>query len=820
MSNGIATPLSPFRMQHDLRYALRGLRRTPGFTIVVLLTLALGIGANSAIFSVVNSILLRPLPYSMPDRLVTVIHNYPQLELEAPVNAPGFRAYRDRLNSIEALAVQTGWAATLTGNGGEAERIAAVRVSQQFHKVLGIQPAQGRAFLPTEEEPGNDRVVILSHQLWQRSFGGDPNIIGRKISLNAEPYEVVGVMRQGFIDPWNRTAELWAPLALTPGQLQSRNEYLQVTARLKPGVTVQSAQAELDALMTRLIEEDPSLQGGYGLLAKPVIQVRVGNISTALYVLLGAVGFVLLIACANVANLFLVRAAGRHKEIAVRTALGARRWPIVRQLLVESTLLSVIGGAIGLLLAWASVKLLIGFNPGNIPRIEELSIDGRVVAFTAIIAFATGVLFGVFPALRATRTNLHDSLKEGGRSNTGDKTGQAVRRTLVVAEVALALTLLVGGGLLLRSFDELASVDPGFEPGNMLTFGVSLPFVKYNNDTVRQLFFAQALEKLRNVPGVQNAAVTTVLPFSGGWSTGSFNVEGYQPAEGSPAPWGDQRIVSPTFHETIGATLVAGRYFNDSDRQGSLRAAIVDEEFVKRFYEPGVDPIGKRFWFGNSTPNDSTIYWNIVGVVRHTAHEGLDAEARVQVYRPIGQIGSLGGASFALRTTGDPMRIMPAVRAAIGEIDRDLALAQVRTMEEMIGSSMNQRKLSTILLGTFAGIALLLATIGIYGVMSYTVALRTRELGIRMALGASREGVLSLVLRQGMTLAIVGVAIGLFGAFALTRLIESQLYGVSTTDPATFAFTTLILVSVALLASLLPAMRATRVDPMVALREE
>jgi putative ABC transport system permease protein len=803
----------------DLRYALRGLRRTPGFAIVVLLTLALGIGANSAIFSVVNTVLLKPLPYKEPERLVTIFHDYPALKLEAPITAPGFKDYRDRSRSFQYLAVGTGWAANLTGNG-EPERLTASRVSQQFFPALGVPPLYGRGFLVPEEEPGNDKVVVLGYRLWNRLFAGEPSAIGKRISLNGDSYEVVGIMPSSFIDPWNRASELWAPLALTPAQRESRNEYLNVTARLKPGVSIEQAQADLTSLAKALDAERGGDASGYGLLAKPVTKVLVGNIRAALFVLLGAVGFVLLIACANVANLFLVRATGRHKEIALRTALGAQRWPLIRQLLVESMTLSLLGGALGLAIAWGSVRLLIAFNPGNIPRLDELGLDASVVIFTALVSIITGVAFGLFPALRATRSNLHESLKEGGRAGSADRVGAFVRRSLVVAEVALALTLLVGGGLLLRSFSRLSSVDPGFDSRNLLTFNLSLPSTKYPSDTVRRAFFAEAITKLSALPGVQGVAVASVLPFSGNWSTGSFNVEGYEVPPDAPSPWGDQRVVSAGYFETMGAPLVAGRYLDATDRLGGFRVAVVDDEFVKRFYKPGESAIGKRLWFGEATPNDSTRFITIVGVVGHARHEGLDAEPRVQVYRPFAQAGGGGGGTMVLRTTGDPLRMVPAVRTAIHEIDRDMPLAGIHTMEEMIGTSMSQRRLSTILLGTFSALALLLATIGIYGVMSYTVSQRQREIGIRMALGASRDGVLRLVLRQGMTLAIIGVVIGLFGAFALTRLVASQLYGIQATDPATFVVVTLLLTTVALVASLVPAMRATRVDPVIALREE
>jgi len=472
------------------------------------------------------------------------------------------------------------------------------------------------------------------------------------------------------------------------------------------------------------------------------------------------------------------------------------------------------------MLAWASIRLLVGFNPGNIPRIEELSIDGRVVAFTGIVAIVTGILFGVYPAMRATASNLNDNLKQSGRSGTSDRAGQIVRRALVVAEVALALTLLIGGGLLLRSFARLSNVDPGFDSRNLLTFTVGLPPGRYANDTARRAFFDESLMRIAALPGVRSVGAASVLPFSGGWSTGSFNVEGHVVGEGESSPWGDQRLVSPGYFETMGAPLLEGRVLDATDRQGALRVVVVDDEFVRRFYKPGESALGKRLWFGNPQPNDSTVYFTIVGVVGHARHEGLDADERVQVYRPIGQTGGLGGGNFVVRTAGDPMSMVSAVRSAIQEVDRDIPLARIRTMEEMIGNSMGQRRLSTVLLGVFSGLALLLASIGIYGVMSYTVSLRSRELGIRMALGASRHGVLRLVLRQGMQLAIVGVIIGLVGAFALTRVIASQLYGVTATDPFTFIAVTATLSTVALVASLIPAMRATHVDPMVALREE
>ena len=803
----------------DLRYALRGLRRTPAFTTIVLLTLVLGIGANSAIFSVVNAVLLKPLRYGDPDQLVTVYHDYPSLKLEAPVNAPGFIAYRDRNRTFQFFAVETGWAANLTG-AGDPERIVASRVSQQFFPALGVPLMLGRGFAVQEEEVGNDRVVVLSHRLWTRLFAGEVSAVGKQIALNGETYDIIGVTAPTFADPFNRNSELWAPLALTPEQKQSRNEYLAVVARTKPGVTLQQAQADLSALGEALDEENGG-PSGYGLLAKPLTEVLVGKVSAALFVLLGAVGFVLLIACANVANLFMVRASGRQKEIALLTALGAQRLPLIRQLLVESLTLSLAGGALGLLIAWGSLRLLVARGFANIPRLDELSVDVNVMMFTAFVSIATGVLFGVVPALRATRVNLNESLKDGGRTNSADRVGQIVRRSLVVGEVALALSLLVAGGLLLKSFGRLSSVDPGFNSNNLLTFNLSLPSLKYASDTSRRAFFDEAIAGLAALPGVQGAALANVIPFSGSWSTSSFNVEGFEVPVDTPSPWGDQRVVSSGYFQTMGSPLLTGRYFDSTDRVDGLRVAIVDDEFVKRFVRPGESAIGKRIWSGNPQPNDSTLFYHIVGVVGHASHEGLDAEKRVQVYRAFAQSGGgNGGATIVMRTTGDPLRMLPAVRETLRKIDRDLPIAAVHTMQDLIGTSMSQRRLSTTLLGTFSAIALLLATIGIYGVMSYMVSQRQRELGIRMALGSSRGGVLRLVLGQGMKLTIAGVVIGIAAALLMTRFISSQLYGIGATDVWTYVAVTLLLTSVAVVASLIPAMRATRVDPVMALREE
>ena len=807
----------------DLRYAARRLRHSPAFTLVVVLTLALGIGANSAIFSVINAVLLRQLPYKDPGRLVTIYHYYPSLKMEAPVSAPGFRDYRDRTHDFDGVAVESRWNVNLTGTG-EPERLTGSRVSAQFFPTLGVAPLHGRLFRPEEDAIGHEHEVVLSYGLWQRDFGGDANVVGTRASLNGEAYDIVGVMPASFADPWSTQVDLWAPLALDPALFVPRNytnEFMPLTARLKPGVPVEQAVRDMAAFAEQLKKENPnSFSPRWTLEVKTLDDVNTGPVKPALLVLLGAVGFVLLIACANVANLMLARAAARHKEVAIRTALGADRWSLARQLLTESVLLSVIGGGVGLMIASLSIRGLVALNPGNVPGIKDVVIDTRVVVFTLAISVATGVLFGLIPALQSSRENLHVTLKEGGRSGTADRGGQLVRRVLVVSEVALALTLLTGGGLLIRSFAKLRGVDPGFNPKDVLTFGLALPAARYKSDTAQAAFYNEVIPRIAQVPGVKTAGATSVMPFGGGWSTGSFNVEGYVVPPQTNGPWGDIRIVSGNFFGALQVPLLHGRLFNESDAISSPRVAVVDDEFVRRFYKPGEDAIGKRIYFEN-TITDSTKFITIVGVVGHTKHEGLDAAPRVQLYLDESQAAFNNAAmQVAVRTSGDPLTYVAAIRTAIHEVDRDMPMSKVNTLEALMENSMGQRRLSTILLGVFGGLALLLASIGIYGVMSYTVAQRTRELGVRVALGASRAGVLGLVMRQGMAITLIGVGIGLAGAFGLTRLIAAQLFDVKATDPATFVTVTLVLVAVAVAATLVPALRATRVDPLTALREE
>ena len=806
----------------ELRYALRRLRRAPTFSAIVIATLAMGIGASSAVFSIVNGVLLRPLGYSEPGQLVILNHYYPSLPLTASVSAIGFQHYRDNIRSFSGVAAQTGGAYNLTG-AGEPERVRGSRVSAQFFSVLGIAPARGRTFRPDEEGPGH-RLVVLSDGFWRRRFEAKPDIVDSDISLNGENWTVIGVMPPGFEDPSNQQVEMWTPLAIAPEVYvpgNFTNEFLSVTARLKPGVTLEAADIEMRAYAELLKKDYPnSLPPSWTLTTRSMMEVRTGGIRTPLLVLLGAVAFVLLIACANVANLLLARAAAREREIAVRTALGAARGDIVRQLLMECVVLSGAGGAIGLFLAWAGVRALVAMNPGNVPRLSELGVDGTVALFTLGLSVVTGVAFGLVPAIRTSREDLQSSLKDGGRSGTADRGAHLLRRSLVVSEVALALTLLTGAGLLITSFSRLSQVDPGFDQQNLLTFNVALPQARYSNDTLRRAFFGEAIPKLAALPGVESASATSVLPFSNNWSTGSFNVEGYITPQGGNSPWGDIRIVTPGFIETLRVPVKSGRSFVASDVATSPLVAVVDEELVRRFFKPGEEAIGRHVWFGPATPDSSTRLFTIVGIVGHTKHEGLDASARVQLYLPVAQIPNVAGMSVAIRTTAAPLQATNAARGVIQAIDPQLPVSNVATMESLIESSLGQRRLSMFLLALFSGIALLLSSIGIYGVMSYAVAQRSRELGVRLALGASPQSLLGLVFRQGAVLTALGIVLGLGGAYGLTRLIGSQLFEVRATDPATFALVTAVLAAVAAVATLVPAWRATRIDPIVTLREE
>ena len=807
----------------DLRYGARMLLKQPGFTIVAVIALALGIGANTAIFSVVNAILLRPLNYKDSDRLVQINHNYPKLDLKASVSAIGYTHYRDHCDAFEAIGAASSWAVNLT-ESGDPERLLGMAVSHTFLPMLGIEPARGRVFTSDEDQPGHDRVVVLSDGLWHRRFAGDPNLVGNTIRLNGENYTVVGIMPPSFQfgREFAQPIDLYSPIAFTPEQLDPnrwRNEFLFVVAKLKPNVTLEHAQAQMDTIAANVRREyfgggdadDPS---SWGLLLRSLSEIVVGEIRPALLVLLAAVGFVLLIACANVANLLLARAALRHKEIAIRSALGAGRWRVIRQLLTESILLAVIGGAIGLALAYWGMRAMLSLNEDRIPRAGEIGIDGRVLFFTAGVALLTGVLFGLFPALQTSKTDLHAVLKEGGRSGSARR---SVRGLFVVAEVALALVLLVGAGLLLKSFQKLQEVNPGFNPEHVLTMQISLPATKYQEPQQVDAFFQQALEKVNALPGVQSAGVSTSVPMSGANSAGSFSIEGRTIAPGEMAPWGNRWFAGASYFQTLGVPLIKGRYFDDRDVRDAPPVAIIDETMERKFW-PDENPIGRRISFQRD-PQGNPVWREVVGVVGHVKHKGLEGESPVQYYIPHRQL-AVNNVFLVVRTAVEPASMAGAVRGSIQQVDRELPVFRVTTMERMVADSMTQRRFAMTLLGVFAFVALILASVGLYGVMSYSVTHRTNEIGIRMALGATVTDVLGMVVGQGMKLSLAGVGIGLAGAFALTRVMRTLLFGVSATDPLTYALVALVLAAVSLVACFVPARRATKVDPMEALRYE
>ncbi len=820
-------------MWQDLRFGARMLLRKPGFTLIAIITLALGIGANSAIFSVVNSVLLRELPYREPQRLVMVWSDRPLQQAqtgwrEFPFAAADFRDLRDQNQSFEQMAAFGAQPLNITGSG-EPELLGGVCASANLFALLGVEARHGRVFLPEEDQPGNNRVVVLSDGLWQRRFGSDPKIIGQTISLDNEPYTVIGVAPPGFQFPPNdslpaayqfpREVNFYTPLALTREQWNNRGPaYLTAIARLKSQTGFEQAQAELVGIAERLARQYPESNRNESVRLVAIQQQVVGKIQTALLALLSAVGFVLLIACVNVANLLLARAAARQKEMAIRAALGAGRWRMIRQLLTESLLLAVAAGALGLLLAVWSVDLLRTIVPDNFPRAAEIGVDARVFGFTLVVSLLTGVIFGLIPALRGSRTDLNEPLKEAGRSSGGSSRNR-LGGLLVVSEVALALLLLAGAGLMLRSFIRLMSVDPGFDPQNVLTVAIGLPQSKYRPPQ-RAAFFQQLLERLRALPGVRS--VGAVFPPLGAGEAGAgFSIEGRPPAAPGEPRLAAPRWVSPDYFKAMKIQLLKGRVFTESDSMDTLPVIIINEAMARQYW-PNEDPIGRRV---SSTDDnlwrDKPLWREIVGVVKDVRYTALDTEARAQMYTPFTQVPPFfSGRTLVARTDGDPLSFVAAVRGQVQAIDKDQPISRIHTMEELLARSVSERRFNLLLLATFAGVALLLAAVGIYGVMSYSVEQRRHEIGVRMALGAQPADVLRLLLRQGMKLVAMGVAIGLAAASAMTRLISTLLFSVRATDPVTFGAIALLLTVVALLACYIPARRATKVDPMIALRFE
>ena len=802
---------------HDLRYALRMLVKSPAFSIIAVLTLGLAIGANSAIFSVVNAVLLRPLPYPQSDQLVRVFGSQPQLAL-APSAPANFLEWKEENEVFERIATYVGQGFNLTG-GDKPERVIGSRVSTDLFQLLGVQPALGRAFTEEEDQEGRSKVVILSQQFWQSRFGGDPNTLRQTITLNDQLYTVVGIMPAGFAFPDTRT-QVWTPVAFNAAERATRDtNFIEVIARLKSGVSIEQARANMTTLTQRQAERYPKTNTGVGAKVISLHEQTVGDVRPMLVVLLCAVGFVLLIACANVANLLLARAAARHREMAIRGALGASRSRVVRLLLTESVLLAVVGGAAGLLLAIWSLDLLVSLKPANLPRLAEIGVNRTVFFFTLAVSLVTGIVFGLAPALQASKPDLNEGLKESSRGTSGGPRRQQVRALLVVSEIALSLVLLVGAGLMMRSFSRLLAVDPGFKPDHVLTAFVSLPVSKYSKREEQAAFFDRLVERLRNLPGVTSAGVVSDLPLFGGSSTG-FEIDGRPAPLPGQRPMTDYRMINPDYFNTMGMRLVKGRAFSRHDTEDAPGVVIINETLAARFF-PGETPIGKRIGLSGN-PRD---WREIVGVAGDIRNYGLDVDVKPEVYVPFLQNapGYLSGVASAMnvmvRSTNDPSALAPALREQVQALDKDQPVSEIRTMEWYLADSMAQRRFNMLLLGAFAGLALVLAAVGIYGVIAYTVTQRTHEMGIRIALGARGGDILRLIFAHSMATTLAGIVIGLGAAFGLTRLLQNLLYQVTATDPFVFASIPVLLLLVAMLATYIPARRAMKVDPITALRE-
>ncbi len=799
----------------DLRYGARMLLKKPGFTLVAVITLALGIGANTAIFSVVNAVLLRPLPFKEPDRLVMIREmKLPQFP-EFSVSPGNFLDWKRQNTVFERLVSLRGASFNLIG-AGDPEQVMGLRVTDGFFAMLGAQPQIGRVFLPEEDQPGRANVALLSHGLWQRRFGGDPKILNQTITLNGQSYTVIGVMPATF--RFGGNPDLWTPSAFTAQEAQSHgSHYISVVGQLRPGATVDQARAEMIAIAGRLAAQYPGTNTGWSVKLMPLLEFIVRDIKPALLVLLVAVAFVLLIACANVANLLLARANERQKEIAVRAALGAGRARIVRQLLTESVLLSAAGGAAGLLLAKLGEYLLLKLAPEDLPRMSDVSLDGRALAFTAAITLLTGLVFGLVPSLQSSRPNLNETLKDAGRGSTEGGRRQLVRSALVTLEVASALALLVGAGLLIKSFWRLQKVAPGFNPDNALTLSVTLPRSKYPEENQRVAFFRQLLEKVSALPGVQAAGASHSMPLGGDYVL-AFKIQGRPPLPPGAGQSTNFYSVSADYFKTMGIPLLRGRLLTERDAKDSPHVAVINETMAKNLF-PDENPVGKRITFDTGDDNPNPDWYEIVGVVGDVKQYGLDQATPLQTYEPYTQ-QTFSYMTLVARTTGAPANLTAAIRNAVLQIDKEQPIADVRTLDRILSTSIAQQRFSMLLLGVFAAVAMLLAAVGIYGVLSYSVTQRIHEIGIRMALGAGRHDVLRLLIGHGMLLTLIGVAAGLAAAFALTRLMSTLLFDVSATDPITFGLIALLLVTVALLACWIPARRATKVDPLVALRRE
>ncbi|HKS30594.1 MAG TPA: ABC transporter permease [Pyrinomonadaceae bacterium] len=801
----------------DLSYAARMMLRQPGFTIVAILTLALGIGANTAIFSVVNAVLLRPLPFPQPEQLVMLweVKTERGSGFKGTVSFQNFIDWREQNDSFTDMAAYQSAGYSLQGKD-VPERVTGSTVTANFFDLVGIRPTLGRGFQAGEDASGSKRVVILSDALWRRNFGADPEIIDREITLSGRQYTVVGVMPRGFQFP-SRSTQLWTPLELTEDQLSNRdNHWLMTLARLKPGVTLEQAQAGMTTIARRIEQQYPEVQTGRGVQLVALHEELVMFARPALLVLLGAVGFVLLIACTNVANLLLARSAARRKEVAIRMALGAGRWRLVRQFLTESVLLFILGGALGLLISRWAVDALTSWAVMFTPRLGEVNVDGRVMGFTLLLSFFTGMIFGLAPAIQSSKTDVQTALKEGG-STGGGTSRSLIRSTLVVLEVAAALVLLVGAGLLIKSFTQLLRTDTGMKPENVITMGLTLPQATYGTNESRAAFYQKMLDNIYARPGVEAAGVINILPIQNTGHNGKIWVEGEPEPGPGREPIAEYRAASPDFFHTLGIPLVEGRYFNAQDRQGAVPVAIVNQTFARRYLPGRAVVVGQRI------RKEETGWLTIVGVVRDVRQSGLTQSIMPEVYTSYAQTESSAltqGMTLIVRAAGERSELVSSIRHAVAEVDPSQPVHNVQTMQEVINNSVADRRLTMLLLTIFAGVALFLAMIGIYSVMAYVVTQNTREIGLRMALGAQARDVLKLVVGQGMVLTLVGVGVGLLASLVLTRLIKSLLFGVAATDPLTLLCVSLFLMLVAGLACYIPARRATRIDPMVALRYE
>ena len=813
----------------DIRYGARLLLKSPGFTLIAVLTLALGIGANTAIFSVVNFVLLRPLPYANSDQLVMIWErNLKKGWSESPTSSANFVDFRTSARNLEVAAfTDTNGNFNLTG-GDQPERVAGLRVSANLFPLLGVNPGRGRLFLPQEDQPGSGHVLILSYGLWQRTFAANGNLINQTIQLNSQSYTVVGIMPPDFKFPPAfsamvgsseesvTNADLWVPLTTDDIPLVRDRRDLKMMGRLKPGVTAAQAQADLNAIASRLDREFPDVNGGIETHVIPLREQVTGDIRLALFVLMAAVALVLLIACANVANLLLAKATGRQKEIAIRTALGATRLRILRQLLTESVLLGLLGGLLGLLFAVIGAKTLIAFVTTNIPKLKDFTFDATVLLFTLLIALVTSLFFGLAPAIDASKPNLNEALKEGGRSSSGSASRQRLRDFLVIAEVALAVILVTASGLMFRSFLRLQGVNPGFNPKNLITLEVELPDAKYHAAQQQQNFQQQLLQRLTTIPGVQSAAAVDNVPFGVNAFNTSFMIEGRPVPAVTERPRAFYRVISPNYFRAMGIPFHRGNEFTDRD-SGEMPGVAIINETAARKYWPGEDPIGRKIKRGR--PESKNPWVTIVGIAGSASQLSLREESQPEIYVPYLQ-NTTPNFSLVVRTTSDPKTITGAIRKEVWTADKDLPVSNMKLMDELISNSTAQPRFYVILLTVFAALALILAAVGVYGVMAYSVTLRTRDIGIRMALGAQPMDIFKHVIGHALMLASIGLVIGLILAGTSTLVMKSLLFGISTADPLTLIVTALILLAVALLASYLPARKATKVDPMVALRYE